>query len=133
MNRTLAALVMLAYFVLAVATLLWWAPHFFIANVDTPLQWSYRYWAASGIPFVLLLSVSAARQSLAGRFLLILLWQVLACALLLWCTIYSFDFTPQSHPFAVCHIWLTGAFVLWNLWGYRKQVQQIERYRGALA
>ena len=54
-------------------------------------------------------------------------------ALLLWCTIYSFDFTPQSHPFAVCHIWLTGAFVLWNLWGYRKQVQQIERYRGALA
>lgn len=133
MNRVLSAVLVVAYFGAAVACLVWWAPNFFVTNADQPLQWTYRYWAVSFIPYGLLLSLLAARQSLFREFSLWLFWQALAAALLLWCTVYTFDYTPQSQPFSMLHVLLCGVLIVWNLFGYRRQVQEIERYRGILA
>lgn len=117
---------MIAYFLLCVITLFWWAPHFLNANDHMPVLWTYRYVAASGIVFGFLVMTVIARQSVTPFFNFILLGQVLVCGLLLLLGLYTFYYLPQSNTFCALHLLFSGVLILWNFYQYRKAVSGVE-------
>lgn len=117
---------MIAYFILCVVTLFWWAPHFLSANADMPVQWTYRYVAATGIVFGFLVMTVIARQSVTPYFSFILLGHIMLCGLLLAGGLYTFSYLPQANLFCATHLLLSGVLVLWNFFQYRKAVSDVE-------
>lgn len=132
MTRILASLGLAAYVVAAAIALFWWAPHFFSVNLHIWPQANYRYAAATGIPFALLLIAVAARQSLLPRYSVSLLLQVLSAGLFLLLGLLSFGFLPQSVFFCAAHLALCAVFVAWDLFRYRAELHRFEQRRAAL-
>ena len=83
MSRLLSSLGLLSYVLLAALALLWWAPNFFAVNLHRWPDLDYRYVAATGVPYALLLISVAARQSLMPRFSVQLVFQVVLAGLAL--------------------------------------------------
>ena len=127
MSRFLANLGLLGYIVISAAALLWWAPNFFISNLDRLPELSYRYVTATGVPFGLFLMTVAARQSLLPRFRLGLMLEVFAATLLLSLALYSFYYPPQANFFCAAHLLICGAFTVVNYYTYRRDLQKLDR------
>ncbi len=72
MNRVLGLLFVLAYLVLCFGTLAYWLPNFFAVNFQHSPELSYRYVAATGFPFGVLLVTVIARQSFKQYFSIIM-------------------------------------------------------------
>ena len=132
MTRFLSNLGLSAYVLVAVLALLWWAPHFFAVNLHMLPQLNYRYAAASGIPFALLLITIAARQSLMPRFSLALVIQALAAALALMLGLISFNFLRQGVFFCAAHLAICFICLLTNLTRDRQELQAWEKRQAAL-
>lgn len=125
MIRVLAQLGLLIYLLVCVATLLVWMPAFFTANLDHIPEASYRYAAATGIPFGLMMMTVVARQSVSPRFKLSLVNQALFAGLSLWLGLYSFHYTLQSDFFCAVHVGMCVVFMLWNWFGYRRELNAL--------
>lgn len=132
MSRFLSSLGLVSYVLLAAAALLWWAPHFFAANQHLWPELDYRYVAATGIPFALLLMTVAARQSLMPRFSLVLVLQVVLAGIAGLLGLLSFQFLPQAVFFCALHLGLCAVALLWNLNGYRRELQAWNKRQAAL-
>lgn len=48
-----------------------------------------------------------------------------------WRTFHASDYVRPAEPFAFRHLWPTAAMLPFDFWGYRRQLQTIERYREA--
>ena len=125
MNRVLGSIVVLAYLIVCFAVLAFWLPNFFVVNFDHPPEASYRYLAAYGLPFGLLLVTVIARQSLKGFFSITMFFQVLLAGALLFAGVYSFYFTRQSNFFCAAHLGICALGMLWNLFYHRKELERI--------
>lgn len=132
MNRLISNVGLAGYVLLAAILLFWWAPHFFLANLQIAPQGNYRYIGATGIPMALLAVVIAARQSLLPRFSLVLTLELLAAAVLMYLGIISFNFLPQSVFFFAAHLGVCGLFVAVNAFRYRQEIAQWEKRRAAM-
>ncbi|HEX4871690.1 MAG TPA: hypothetical protein VFV27_05185 [Nevskiaceae bacterium] len=131
MNRVLAHTGLLLYVLLAAAALLWWAPNFFAANLHAPPALNYRYLAGSGIPLGLLVMSVAARQSILPRFSLKMLMQVAIAGLLLLLGLMTFQFLAQSVFFCAMHLFVCLGGLLWNLYGYHRELKLWDKRRAA--
>lgn len=131
MSRLIVSLAVAVYALLAAAALLWWAPHYLSVNTHIPLNTGYRYLAASGVPFGLMLVTVAARQSQEQSFSLALLLEVLVAGGLLACALYAFYFPPQAVFFSAMHLLAVVVFTITNLYRYRRTIQMRERYAEA--
>ncbi len=125
MTRILGTIMVLAYVVIAFITLAIWLPNFFAANFDYTPEASYRYLAATGLPFGLLLVTVIARQALKGFFSITMLFQVFVSAALLFAGLYSFYYTRQSNFFCAMHLLLCAVSILWNMYYHRKELERI--------
>lgn len=132
MSRFLQSLGLALYVLVAMGALLWWAPHFFAANLHLLPKFDYRYIAATGIPLALLLMSVAARQSLMPRFSLVLVLIVVAAALTLMLGFLSFDYLKQSVFFCAIHLAICGLGLLMNLTRYRAELTAWEKRQAAL-
>ena len=122
---------LLVYFLTAMAAFFWWAPQFFTVNTHLPVEMTYRYTTASGVPMGIFLISVVARQALMPRFSLVLVNQVLLTGGLLWCALYAFYSPPQANFFASMHLLSATVCTLWNFYQYRRTLLLIERYRAA--
>jgi hypothetical protein len=132
MSRLLSSLGLLSYVVLAAAALLWWAPHFFAANLHLWPELNYRYVAATGIPLALLLISVAARQSLMPRFSVVLVLEVVLAGLALFLGIVSFQYLPQAVFFCALHLGICALALVWNLVRYRRELAAWDKRQAAL-
>lgn len=132
MSRFLQSLGLASYVLLAIGALLWWAPHFFAANLHLLPKLDYRYMAATGIPLALLLISAAARQSLMARFSLVLVLMVVVAALSLMLGFLSFDYLKQGVFFCALHLAICALGLLFNLSRYRKELAAWEKRQAAL-
>jgi hypothetical protein len=113
------------YAVVCVVTLAWWLPHFIASNLTLVPEADYRYIAATGVPFGLFLLGAVARQSLADRLELFVVLQVFLTAITLYACKLTFYYTPQSTFFCPLHVWLCVAFILVNLYQYRRRLKAL--------
>jgi hypothetical protein len=132
MSRFLSNLGLVAYVLVAALALLWWAPHFFAANLHMWPELNYRYVAATGIPFSLLLMSVAARQSLMPRFSLTLILQAVLAGLALLLGLLSFQFLLQAVFFCALHLGICALALAWNLNTYRRELQAWNKRQAAL-
>lgn len=132
MNRILSSLGLMLYILAAAAALVWWAPHFFSVNLHSWPQLNYRYIAASGIPFGLMLISVASRQSLMPQFSVYMLLQVGAAWLFLTLGIMAFNYLPQSVFFCAAHLFVCAVFTVWNFYCYRRDKIALQRRRAAM-
>jgi len=132
MSRLLSSLGLLSYVLLAALALLWWAPNFFAVNLHRWPDLDYRYVAATGVPYALLLISVAARQSLMPRFSVLLVFQVVLAGLALFLGIIAFDYLPQAVFFCAMHLLLCAASLLWNLVQYRRELMAWNKRQAAL-
>ncbi|MDB5969484.1 MAG: hypothetical protein JWQ90_1934 [Hydrocarboniphaga sp.] len=132
MSRFLSSVGLVGYVILAAAAMLWWAPHFFASNLHIWPELNYRYVAATGIPFSLLLMTVAARQSLMPRFSLALVLQAVLAGLALMLGLMSFQFLPQAVFFCAVHLGICALALAWNLTRYRRELQAWNKREAAL-
>jgi FtsH-binding integral membrane protein len=118
MPRMLGVLLLALHLALAVFALGVWLPGFFLANVDLKPEWSWRYVAATGLPYGLLLVVAVARQVQAGTASLLLFAQTTLAGALLVAAVICFERTPQANFFCAAHLLLCAFALLWNLARY---------------
>lgn len=128
MTRWLGYLGLLGYCAIAIIALLYWAPHFFSANTHLPMELSYRYLTASGVPIGLFAISVVARQAYMPAFSLVMLLQTVFVAGSLWCALYTFYYAPQANFFASMHLLITAASTVWNFYQYRRTLAMIARY-----
>lgn len=133
MNRALGFIFVLGYLVLCFATLAFWLPNFFAVNFTLPPELTYRYLAATGLPFGLLLVTVIARQSFKEFFSIVMFFQVFTAGAFLYAALYSFYFTKQSNFFSAGHLLLCGSGVLWNLYQHRKELLRHQQAAAASA
>lgn len=133
MNRVLGLIFVLAYLVLCFATLAYWLPNFFAVNFMLQPEASYRYLAATGLPFGLLLMTVIARQSLKIHFSIVMFFQVFSAGALIYAGLYSFYFPKQSNFFCAAHLLMCVAGSVWNLYHHRKELARYEREVAAAA
>ena len=108
-------------------------PNFFAVNIDLLPQPTYRYVAATGIPYGLLLVTVIARQSLKGYFSPVMLFHVLFAGVLLYAGLYAFYFSLQANFFCAAHLAVCAAGIVWNLYRHRKELALWERVQAAAA
>lgn len=132
MSRFLQSLGLALYVLMAAVALFWWAPHFFAANLHLMPRLDYRYLAATGIPFALLLITVVARQSLMPRFSLMLLLQSLGAALALMLGLISFYYLQQGVFFCALHLAICGLGFVFNLARYRRELVLWQKRQAAL-
>lgn len=125
MTRMLGTIMVFAYIVLCFIMLALWLPNFFASNFDYTPEASYRYLAATGLPFGLLLVTVIARQSLKGFFSITMFFQVVVAGALLFAAISSFYYTRQSNFFCAMHLILCALSIVWNLYYHRKELERI--------
>ncbi len=133
MNRVLGLVFILAYLVLCFATLTYWLPNFFAVNFLRVPELGYRYVAATGLPFGILLVTVIARQSFKVFFSITMFFQVFAAGALLYAGLYSFYYPKQSTFFCAVHLFICAAGVVWNFHHHRKELQRYERTAAAAA
>lgn len=133
MNRALGLIFVVGYLVLCFATLAYWLPNFFAVNFLHTPEASYRYLAATGLPFGLLLVTVIARQSLKVYFSIVMFFQVFAAGAFLYAALYAFYFPKQSNFFCAAHLFLCGTGVVWNLYQHRKELARFQRAAEAAA
>lgn len=133
MNRVVSLIFIVGYMVLCFATLAYWLPNFFAVNFLLPPEATYRYIAASGLPFGLLLVTVIARQALKGYFSIVMFFQVFAAGALLYAALYAFYFPQQSNFFSAAHLFVCAVSVAWNLYHHRKELARFERVAAAAA
>lgn len=133
MNRLLGSVVVIAYVLACFGVFAWWMPNFFAVNIELLPEVNYRYVAATGIPFGLLLVTVIARQSLKGYFSPVMLFQVLFAGALLYAGLYAFYFPLQANFFCAAHLVVCAAGVVWNLYRHRKELALWERTQAAAA
>lgn len=132
MIKILSSTGLAAYVLLAALALLWWSPHFFAANLHLLPQLNYRYVAATGLPFGVMLMIVAARQSLMPRFSLVLVLEVVLAGVALFLGLLSFQYLPQSVFFCAAHLAICGVASVFNLYGYRRDLAAWQKRRAAL-
>lgn len=133
MSRVLGLIFILGYLVLCFATLAYWLPNFFAVNFTHVPEATYRYIAASGLPFGLLLVTVIARQSLKGYFSITMFFQVFTAGALLYAGLYAFYYPKQSNFFCAAHLVVCVVSVAWNLYHHRKELARHERVAAAAA
>ena len=133
MSRLLGSLLVLGYVALCFMTLAVWMPNFFAANLELLPGMSYRYLAATGAPFGLLLVTVIARQALKGFFSITMFFQVLLAGSLLYAGLYAFYYPLQANFFCPMHLIICAAGIAWNLYHHRKELAHYERARAAAA
>ncbi|MES2883191.1 MAG: hypothetical protein V4709_00165 [Pseudomonadota bacterium] len=133
MNRVLGLFFVLAYLVLCFATLAYWLPNFFVANFQHAPELSYRYVAATGLPFGVLLVTVIARQSFKQFFSIIMFFQVFAAGALLYAALYAFYFPKQANFFCAMHLLMCFSGIVWNIHQHRKELSRFERAAAAAA
>lgn len=133
MNRALGLFFVLIYLVLCFATLAYWLPNFFVANFELGPQLTYRYVAATGLPFGLLLVTVIARQSLKVYFSIIMFFHVFTAGALLYAGLYAFYYPRQANFFCAAHLAMCVAGVLWNIFQHRKELERHQRAAAAAA
>ena len=133
MSRILGTAFMLAYVALCFATLAYWLPNFFAVNFTLSPELSYRYLAATGLPFGVLLVTVIARQALKGHFSATMFFQVFSAGALLFAGLYAFYFPRQANFFCAAHLFVCVAGVVWNFYHHRKELQRHERVAAAAA
>lgn len=114
------------YALLCAIVLAWWLPHFFAANLALVPQADYRYLAASGLPFGLFLLTAVARQALWPSLRWFVLLQVFLASITLYACKLSFYYAPQATFFCPLHVWFCGAFLLMNLYQYRRELKALK-------
>jgi hypothetical protein len=132
MSRYLSQLGLATYVLFAAVSLLWWAPHFFAANTHLMPHLDYRYVAATGIPFGLLLVMVAARQSLMPRFSLVLLLWAIFAGLALMLAVVSFYYLKQAVFFCALHLAISGIGFFWHMTRYRRELEIWQKRQAAL-
>ncbi len=125
MTRVLGTVMVFAYIVICFGILALWLPNFFAVNIGYSPEASYRYLAATGLPFGLLLVTVIARQSLKAYFSITMFFQVLLAAVLLFAGLFSFYYTRQSNFFCASHLLLCALSMVWNLYYHRKELERI--------
>lgn len=133
MSRALGLIFIVGYLVLCFATLAYWLPNFFAVNFLLAPEMSYRYIAATGLPFGILLVTVIARQSLKGYFSITMFFQVFAGGALLYAALYAFYYPKQSNFFCAAHLAICVVGVIWNIYHHRKELQRHERALAAAA
>lgn len=133
MNRLLGSFLVIVYLIACFAIFAWWLPNFLAVNIELLPQLSYRYLAATGVPFGLLLVTVIARQSLKGFFSPVMLFQVLFAAVLLYAGLYAFYFPLQAKFFCAAHLLVCVLGFFWNLNRHRKELALWERAQAAEA
>lgn len=133
MTRVLGVVFLVGYLLLCFATLAYWLPNFFAVNFLLPPEASYRYVAATGLPFGLLLVTVIARQSLKGFFSITMFFQVFTAGALLYAALYAFYFPKQANFFCAAHLVMCVTGMAWNLYHHRKELARFERAAAAAA
>jgi len=133
MNRVLGYLFILVYLALCFGTLAYWLPNFFVVNFPRPPELGYRYIAATGLPFGILLVTVIARQSFKQFFSVTMFFQVFAAGGMLYAALYSFYYTQQSNFFSAMHLFLCAAGVAWNFHHHRKELARFQQAAAAAA
>jgi len=133
MSRLIGSVVVIGYVLACFGIFAIWLPNFFAVNVAYSPEISWRYLAACGVPFGLLLVTVIARQSLKGFFSPVMLFQVLFAGSLLYAGLFAFYFPLQANFFCAAHLWLCAAAIVWNLYRHRKELALWERSRAAAA
>lgn len=123
MRAFFAGLGISGYVLLLAAALLVYVPTFFAINWGLTPEFTARYIAGSGVVVVAFLVTVIALQSVTPFFLLSLVFEVLVVALSWWLVLYVYSFPPDAHVFALGHLGLTGALIVWNLMRYRKNLR----------
>jgi hypothetical protein len=132
-NTVLGTVFTVAYLVLCFLTLTYWLPNFFVVNFTLMPELSYRYIAATGLPFGILLVAVIARQSFKRFFSVTMFFQVFAAAALLYASLYAFYYPAQSNFFCAAHLFVCATGVAWNFHHHRKELQRYERTAAAAA
>ena len=133
MSRMLGLIFIFGYLVLCFATLAYWLPNFFAVNLVLEPQLTYRYVAATGLPFGILLVTVIARQSLKGFFSITMFFQVFAAGALLYAALYAFYFNRQAVFFSAAHLLVCALGVIWNIYHHRKDLARHEQAAAAAA
>lgn len=133
MNRILGYVFILGYLALCFATLAYWLPNFFAVNFLHSPELGYRYVAATGLPFGILLVTVIARQSFKVHFSVTMFFQVFAAGAFLYAALYSFYYPKQSNFFCAAHLAVCLLGVAWNFHHHRKELQRFERAAAAAA
>lgn len=106
---------MLAYFAGAAWLLLCWMPTFFSLNAGTESHAGFRFIAASGLPFALLLLAAAFRQANRPKLALGTLIEV---AIVAWLLVWALGMLYQVRPSTVLsfvHVGLCVLLIPWML------------------
>lgn len=125
MTWVISRIGIVVYAVLCAAALAWWLPQFLAVNLTMLPRLDYRYIAATGIPFGVFLLTAVARQSLWTKLDLIVVFQTFLTAITLYACKLTFYYAPQSGFFCPLHVWLCVAFVLLNLYHYRRRAKAL--------
>lgn len=133
MSRLIGSIVVIGYILACFGAFAIWLPNFLAVNITLAPEFSWRYLAATGVPFGMLLVTVIARQSLKGFFSPIMLFQVLFAGALLYAGLYAFYFPLQANFFCAAHLALCVAGFAWNLYRHRKELALWERSRAAAA
>lgn len=133
MSRLIGSIVVIGYVLTCFGVFALWLPNFLGINIATMPEASWRYVAATGVPFGLLLVTVIARQSLKGFFSPVMLFQVLFAGSLLYAGLFAFYFPLQANFFCASHVALCAIGVGWNLYRHRKELALWERSRAAAA
>lgn len=126
MTRALGTVLVLLYVVLSFAILAIWLPNFFAVNTTYTPELSWRYIAASGLPFGLLLVTVISRQAFIGFFSIGMLFQVLVAAAMLYAGLYAFYVPTQSNFFCMAHLVVCAIALLLNMLAHRKELKRFQ-------
>ena len=121
MFRIFGVLLLLLHLMLAVFVLGVWLPNFFWVNVDFRPEWTWRYVAATGLPYGFLLLVVIARQVQAGSVSILVFGQTALAGALLVAAMACFDRYAQANFFCAAHLVLCALAIAWNLLRYKRE------------
>ena len=99
---------------LLLALLVVWVARYLRLNSDV-FDWTFRWWAASGILFGVFLLTAISRQLASPVYSSFVLFQVLVVGLLFWSALPLVNMAPEGNFYAFTHILLAVFATILNL------------------
>lgn len=123
MRGIFAGLGMTVFALLCAALLFIYIPAFFAVNWGLVPELSPRYIAGSGVLMAGLMITIVAVQIVTPFFMVSLVLQVFVAGLSWWLVLYTYHSPMDAHTFALGHLGIAAALIVWNLVTYRRHLR----------